>query len=66
MELDLYFEICQETVVSIMLSVVLIVVTICMMKHAIIDTKCKGKQVKEVESDDNRRNQKRSTKTDVH
>ena len=66
MELDLYFEICQETVVSIMLSVVLIVITICMMKHAIIDTKCKGKQVKEAESDDNRGNQKRSSKTDVH
>lgn len=66
MELDLYFEICRETVVSIMLSVVLIVVAICMMKHAIISTKCNSKQVKEVESNDIGGNQKRSTKTDVH
>ena len=69
MELNLYFEICRETVCSIMISVVLIVVTVCMMKHAIISTKCDSKQlknVKEVEPDDNRGNQKRSTKTDVH
>lgn len=67
MELDLSLEMCPDMIVRVFCAITLMVFAIALFKSIVTITKCsKTKEKKEVESDDNRGNQKRSTKTDVH
>lgn len=67
MRLDLYLDLCPETIVNVFICITVMVVMALFTKGAIVSSKQgKSKEKKEVESDDNRGNQKRSTKTDVH
>ena len=67
MELDLYLKMCPDMVVRVFCAIAAIVLVISFFKSIVIMSKHKNpKEKKEVEFDDNRGNQKRSTKTDVH
>lgn len=67
MELDLSLEMCPDMIVRVFICIALMVAIAILAKVAIVSAKySKTKDKKEVESDDDRGNQKRSTKTDVH
>ncbi len=67
MELDLSLEMCPDMIVWVFICITLMVIIALFTKATIVAIKqSKSKEKKEAESDDNRGNQKRSTKTDVH
>lgn len=67
MELDLSLEMCPDMIVRVFICITLMVIVALFTKATIVATKqSKSKEKKEVESDDNRGNQKISSKNDVH
>lgn len=67
MELDLSLEMCPDMIFRVFVCITLMVAVALFVKAAIITSKqSKSKEKKEVESDDNRRNKKISSKNDVH
>ena len=67
MGLDLSLEMCPDMIFRVFVCIALMVMIAILAKAAIVTSQYnKPKDKKEVESDDDRGNQKRSTKNDVH
>lgn len=65
MDLSLDLYICPDVIVKVFCAITIIILIAVVGKIAITSITKKPK-IKEVEKDDNRGNQKRSSKTDVH
>ena len=65
MDLSLELYICPDVIVKVFCAITIIILIAVVGKIAITSITKKPK-IKEVEKDDNRGNQKRSSKTDVH